>query len=161
MAENPTTRHAERIVSSITHNGTPQGARLPDTNIIRSWARCLESYGIDPAGDHHTQVIEHGHLLEHQDRLSSILDIAREEMHNLYQQISGSGFAIILTDEEGVIIDCVCDPTLTKHFSRAGLWLGAIWNEQNEGTNGIGTCIIEKQPLTIHRNEHFSVAISA
>ena len=36
-----------------------------------------------------------------------------------------------------------------------GLWPGAIWDEENEGTNGIGTALIEQRAPTVHRNEHF------
>jgi transcriptional regulator of acetoin/glycerol metabolism len=35
------------------------------------------------------------------------------------------------------------------------LWLGADWSEAREGTNGIGTCLVERQSVTIHRDEHF------
>ncbi|MEN0109054.1 MAG: sigma-54-dependent Fis family transcriptional regulator, partial [Pseudomonas sp.] len=42
-----------------------------------------------------------------------------------------------------------------KTFERAGLWLGADWSEACEGTNGIGTCLVERQALTIHQDEHF------
>ena len=34
--------------------------------------------------------------------------------------------------------------------------LGADWSEACEGSNGIGTCLVERQPLTIHQNEHFN-----
>jgi len=30
-----------------------------------------------------------------------------------------------------------------------------VWSEAAEGTNGIGTCIAEERPITIHRSEHF------
>ena len=42
-----------------------------------------------------------------------------------------------------------------KTFDSWGLWTGAIWSEESEGTNGIGTCIIEKKALTIHKDQHF------
>ena len=34
-------------------------------------------------------------------------------------------------------------------------WLGGVWSEEVEGTNGIGTCIAEKRPVTVHRSQHF------
>lgn len=40
-------------------------------------------------------------------------------------------------------------------YSDRGLWTGAIWSEAHEGTNGIGTCIIEERALTIHKDQHF------
>jgi transcriptional regulator of acetoin/glycerol metabolism len=46
-------------------------------------------------------------------------------------------------------------PADDKIFESWGLWPGAIWSEESEGTNGIGTCIVEQRPLTIHRTQHF------
>jgi transcriptional regulator of acetoin/glycerol metabolism len=40
-------------------------------------------------------------------------------------------------------------------FEASGLWTGAVWSEKFEGTNGIGTCIFEKRPLIIDRDQHF------
>jgi len=38
---------------------------------------------------------------------------------------------------------------------KAGLYLGADWNEQYAGTCAVGTCIQEQQALTCHRVDHF------
>jgi transcriptional regulator of acetoin/glycerol metabolism len=76
-------------------------------------------------------------------------------MENLYQQIAGSGFVILLTDTKGTILSSISDPALENDFRRAGLWLGSIWGEDHEGTNGIGTCLSENRALNIHRDEHF------
>ena len=40
-------------------------------------------------------------------------------------------------------------------FYRMGLWTGAVWSEESEGTNGIGTALAEQRALTIHRDQHF------
>jgi transcriptional regulator of acetoin/glycerol metabolism len=62
---------------------------------------------------------------------------------------------VLLTDARGVILNCVTAPAERRIFERAGLWLGADWSEAREGTNGIGTCLVERQALTIHQDEHF------
>src|SRR5437588_2354238 len=36
-----------------------------------------------------------------------------------------------------------------------GVWLGGVWSEEVEGTNGIGTAIVEERPVTVHRSQHF------
>jgi AraC-like DNA-binding protein len=45
--------------------------------------------------------------------------------------------------------------TEASQFSYWGVWLGGVWSESIEGTNGIGTCIAEEQPVTVHRGQHF------
>ena len=32
---------------------------------------------------------------------------------------------------------------------------GAVWSEEHGGTNGMGTCLFERAPLIIHRDQHF------
>jgi transcriptional regulator of acetoin/glycerol metabolism len=76
-------------------------------------------------------------------------------MESLYEQIAGSGFAVILSDTQGAVLTTITDPALQREFRQAGLLLGALWDERHEGTNGIGTCLAEGCPITVHREEHF------
>lgn len=152
MQSNHFTRHA-RQVHSVAHGGAGEGGS--DPSIARSRLRCLEDYHLDPAVIEAPVVLEHGRLLESRERLHQVLQIADHEMNSLHQQLSGAGHAVLLTDARGVILNCVSAPTERRSFERAGLWLGADWSEAREGTNGIGTCLVERQALTIHQNEHF------
>jgi transcriptional regulator of acetoin/glycerol metabolism len=40
-------------------------------------------------------------------------------------------------------------------FAEWGLWLGTQWTEAAQGTNGIGTCLVEERIVTIDKNQHF------
>lgn len=62
---------------------------------------------------------------------------------------------MLLADRNGVPIDRRGEPTDDKTFHSWGLWHGSVWSEESEGTNGIGTCLVEQRPLTIHRDQHF------
>ena len=42
-------------------------------------------------------------------------------------------------------------------FRHWGVWLGGVWSEEAEGTNGIGTCLAEQRSITVHRSQHFRV----
>ncbi|AUG10155.1 sigma-54-dependent Fis family transcriptional regulator [Pseudomonas sp. S09G 359] len=143
-------RHAQQVLT-VARGRDPSS----DPSIARSWLRCLEDYHLDPAQTIAPTVLEHGRLLESRERLQQVLSIAGNEMNSLHQQLSGAGHAVLLTDARGVILNCVTAPSERKIFERAGLWLGADWSEASEGTNGIGTCLVERQSLTIHRDEHF------
>lgn len=143
-------RHARQVID-VTR-GRPQGC---DPSIVRSWQRCLEDYQLDPAQTVAPTVLEQGRILEGRERLQQVLKIAGHEMNSLHQQLSGAGHAVLLTDARGVILNCVTAPSERKVFEQAGLWLGADWSEAREGTNGIGTCLVERQALTIHQDEHF------
>lgn len=153
LLEEISSRHIQRVIS-VAHNKVP--AANPEPKIIRSWERCLESYGLDPASNREPFVVERAELTNHRDRLIDALgEVTKAEMEQLYQRIAGSGYSVILTNSEGVILNYIGDPTLSDHFQRAGLLPGAIWSEHQEGTNGIGTCLYEQTPVTIYRDEHF------
>lgn len=124
-------------------------------HVVRSWQRCIHEYGIAPDGKRDTPVLNAHAVRERQQAFGDLLNVARAEMENLYEQISGSGYAVILSDAESIIIGAIVDPTLTREFRDAGLRTGAIWSELYEGTNGLGTCLMEGRPVTIYRGEHF------
>ncbi len=154
MHDNHLSRHAQQVLT-VTQGKPHLNGPGADPSIARSWLRCLEDYHLDPALAMAPTVLEHGRVLESRERLQQVLQIAGNEMSSLHQQLSGAGHAVLLTDARGVILNCVTAPAERKIFERAGLWLGADWSEACEGTNGIGTCLVERQALTIHQDEHF------
>ncbi|CAI8843345.1 sigma-54-dependent Fis family transcriptional regulator [Pseudomonas sp. IT-P176] len=154
MHSNHLSRHAQQVLT-VTQGKNQLHGPGSDPSIARSWLRCLEDYHLDPALAIAPTVLEHGRVLESRERLQQVLQIAGGEMNSLHQQLSGAGHAVLLTDARGVILNCVTASTERKIFERAGLWLGADWSEACEGTNGIGTCLVERQALTIHQDEHF------
>ncbi|TCO80974.1 transcriptional regulator of acetoin/glycerol metabolism [Plasticicumulans lactativorans] len=154
MAERAAAQHAARVLAMA--RGSSAGVRDElDATVTRSWSRCLGDYGLDPVMRRDPLVLERAQFEDHRERVRDMLEIAQVEMDNLHQQIASSGSAIILTDAEGVILNCVTSPGMSRLFRRAGLWQGAHWDEEHEGTNGIGTCVIERRPVAIHRAEHF------
>jgi len=120
-----------------------------------SWRRCLTQFNLDPARDYQPTVMDPDHLKDLQAENADLVQIARAEMDSLYEQICGSGYALLLADTSGVILCEKVDPTLRKMFVKAGLIVGAQWSERCQGTNGIGTCAAEARPITIHQADHF------
>ncbi|MGA4632352.1 sigma-54-dependent Fis family transcriptional regulator [Pseudomonas solani] len=147
-------RHARQVLT-VAQGKAQSSGPAADPSIARSWLRCLEDYHLDPALPMAPTVLEHARMLECREGMQQVLEIASGEMSSLYHQLSGAGHAVLLTDARGVILNCVTAGAERQAFERAGLWLGADWSEAREGTNGIGTCVIERQALTIHQDEHF------
>ncbi len=144
--------HASRIIHTVQSGLKPAGI---EPHVTRSWHRCIKEYGLEPQGRRQIAVRDPLAVRELQQRMGELLRVARAEMESLYEQISGSGFAVILADAQGTLLNTITDPTLQREFRQAGLWLGALWDERHEGTNGIGTCIAEGASVTVHREEHF------
>jgi transcriptional regulator of acetoin/glycerol metabolism len=150
--DNIATSHASRILHVVQGGFQPAGI---EPHVTRSWHRCLREYGIEPSAPRQIAVLNPGSLKETQQRMGELLPIARAEMESLYEQIAGSGFAVILSDTQGAVLSTISDPALQREFRQAGLSLGALWDERHEGTNGIGTCLAEGNSVTVHRQEHF------
>src|SRR6202789_1836886 len=148
---NLATSHASRILHVVQNGLQPAGI---EPHVMRSWYRCLREYRIEPSAPRQNSVLNSQSLKELQQRMGELLPVARAEMESLYEQIAGSGFAVILSDTQGVVLTTITDPRLQREFGQAGLTLGAIWDERHEGTNGIGTCLAEGCPVTVHREEH-------
>src|SRR5277367_4308837 len=149
---NLATSHASRILHVVQNGLQPAGI---EPHVTRSWYRCLREYGIEPSAPRQNSVLNSQSLRELQESLGQLLPVARAEMESLYEQIAGSGFAVILADTQGAVLSTITDPALQPEFRKAGLSLGALWDERHEGTNGIGTCLAESGPVTVHREEHF------
>jgi len=147
--------HIRRVRAEVANNAEDNRGTGYKNPVIQSWIRCMNEYGLDPGEQSEFILVEHTQLQERQERLSTLLEVANLEIANVYQQLAGSGYAIMLADCEGVILNYFGDPRYAHATSRTGLTEGAIWNERHQGTNGIGTCLHEKKPIIIHREEHY------
>jgi len=123
--------------------------------ITQSWIRCLNEYKLDPGACNDPEVVSPAELQARQEGLADLQAVAKVEMANLYQQLAGSGYAIMLTDRDGVLLNYFGDPAFTHAASKTGLMPGALWSERAQGTNGMGTCLFERRPLTVHQDEHY------
>ena len=140
-----------RHVYSVVHSGTPPEAIGVTGRVARSWIRCANDYGLDPAGQGGLQQVSLGELADRQAQLDELFAFARPEMVHLSQQITPSGYVIALTDSDGVMLSSFGDQNLT----RSRLVPGSVWSERAQGTNAMGTCLAERVPVVIDHEEHF------
>ncbi|ALN74636.1 sigma-54-dependent Fis family transcriptional regulator [Aureimonas sp. AU20] len=134
------------------------GARSDrDPAVHRSWLRCVETYRLDPARAVEAYILPDTRLREHRQRSEGLIRTARSGLEALYRQMAGHGYVLLLSDEAGVTVDFVGDPTLNNRLRSAGLYLGSEWSEPRAGTCAVGSCIATGEPLTIHQDDHFDV----
>ena len=60
----------------------------------------------------------------------------------------------MLCDNSGVAVAHRGEQIRAREFQYWGTWLGGVWSEEVEGTNGIGTCIIDERPVTGEVKDH-------
>jgi transcriptional regulator of acetoin/glycerol metabolism len=124
-------------------------------SVLESWRRCLLNYNLDPEKPGETIILSRRELAEHQQPHGQLLKVARPILERLYGRIEETEYCVLFTDGKGVAIDYLGQPSLEAELKRAGLYLGSVWAEELEGTNGVGTCLTVKEAITVHRTEHF------
>ncbi len=150
-------RHIENVLQ-VVRNGSPNAGLDANTDLIhRSWRRCVNEHELDPAQLPDVRIETSSRLRECRQQHEEHLHVARAGMEQLYKHVSSLGYVLLLTDAEGITLDYIGNDTWDTPLRRAGLSLGANWNEVHAGTNGIGTCIAERATLTCHRDDHFYI----
>ncbi|MBE3639598.1 GAF domain-containing protein [Mangrovicoccus algicola] len=141
--------HADQVMASVT-----SGQAAARSRIAASWQRCFARHRLDPAA-RCAPVIHAGRLSDRRDALERLLRVAAPPLEDLHRMIAHSGRAIFLTDSDGLVLAGCLRSADAEDFARAGLCAGTDWSEAAQGTNGIGTCLAEEKPLTVHRDQHY------
>lgn len=154
MPESSVSRHVDRILTRVTGNRENHHSQV-EAPIATSWERSLQHYGIDPSKASPVQVLTAAELREYTQPIERFLRIAKSGVQRLHRQVCDLGYATLLCDGNGVTVDWRGDERHTREWRDAGLYLGSVWSEQQEGTCGVGTALIEQLPITVHKREHF------
>ena len=145
----PRSDHAALVFSSLASAGA-----VPE-RIAASWRRCVLDHGLDPAAEMPPQVLTGLELRCARSELGRLLAVADAALDRLHALVSPLGYAVLMTDAQGTVVArrvAGRDEPSCRHWR---LWTGAVWSETLEGTNGVGTCLAEGRPVTVHRGEHF------
>ncbi|PKO87991.1 MAG: sigma-54-dependent Fis family transcriptional regulator [Betaproteobacteria bacterium HGW-Betaproteobacteria-12] len=131
----------------------PEG--LIDPMILRSWERCrrfgLNEFHAIPG----VESLDRVALKTEQNRNRYLLLQLRPIMEHVYEQIRESGSMVVLADANGLLLETVGDPDFVDRADRIALSAGASWDENQRGTNAIGTALSEERPVEVLGGEHF------
>jgi transcriptional regulator of acetoin/glycerol metabolism len=141
--------HAARVEAAIASGQAARSA------LVASWRRSSRLHHLDPSGRSAPLRLSEAELRQARERIAPLLAAAQGAMDRLFQAVGASGCCVLLADGEGVPVDRRGRLADDATFQSWGLWTGALWSEEYEGTNGIGTCVVEQRPLTIDRDQHF------
>ena len=123
--------------------------------VQRSWHRSANTYKLDPDAVQPPHVLSLDELRPLRERAARFIESAQAELDHLYTLIRPLKYVVLLADSNGVVIDHRGEQTEDTRYRYWGSWLGGVWDESIEGANGIGTCIVERRPVTIHKGQHF------
>lgn len=143
-------RHGKLIRETVfSKSGAAKSA------VAASWSRSFLVHGLDPETIHHVELADDICCRQALERLGPLAAIADTAITRLFSAVGDSGCCVVLTDASGLIVARRGKAGDDMSFKQWGLWTGTDWSEATEGTNGIGTCLIEQRPLTIDRAQHF------
>lgn len=141
--------HADRIHAAISSDEAARSA------LVASWRRSVSLHHLEPGQRRPPRRLTDGELRLARQRLEPLIRAAQASLDRLYLAVGGVGCCVLLADSKGVPVERRGAASDDTTFESWGLWPGTVWSEQSEGTNGIGTCLVEQRTLTIHGEEHF------
>ncbi len=128
-------------------------AGLPQT-ILRSWQRCRR-LGLPEERTPAIEPVPEARLRQMRERNERLWRSARAELELLAADADASGSIVILTDDQGWILDATGHAQFLDKAGRVALRPGTCWNESEVGTNAIGTAIVERRPVEVRGSEHY------
>ena len=148
---NAPAQHAEDVYSVAQGNTPPIGIEL----VSASWRRSATEHRLDPLNSEAPRILLPHEVKGFREPLDELIFSAQDEIDRLYRVVREAGYTVLFCDTAGVAVEHRGDNADASRFRYWGTWLGGMWSEAIEGTNGIGTCIAEERPITVHRGQHF------
>ncbi|WP_417770776.1 sigma-54-dependent Fis family transcriptional regulator [Stappia sp.] len=131
-----------------------------DDDVLASWRRCLNEHRLDPARRAGPRILTQRELRQHRQDSEELLGMARHGMEDLFRRVNAMGYVLLLANARGVTVDTIGDADLDRDLRHAGLIAGSEWHESNAGTNGVGACLASGRAITVHRTDHFDMALT-
>ncbi|MCB8882265.1 sigma-54-dependent Fis family transcriptional regulator [Acidisoma cellulosilytica] len=142
-------KHIQRVRTAVASDEATR------SSVVASWRRCTYNYGLDPSGKVPRRLLSGGELKASTERLEPMLFAATATLDRLQSIVVGMSCCILLAGLDGVPAHWRGRDADIDDLRQLGLWPGVDWSEQHEGTNGIGTCLVEKREMAIQREDHF------
>lgn len=135
---------------------TQEATSIEHTEVIKnSWDRC-RNFGLNHSSEPKLQRLNKGDLNDMIGEHQFLAETTGNEVLPYYENIlSNSQCLILLTDNQGQLINSWGDRRFIAPQRKAFFEQGVDWNEQVGGTNAIGTALATGQPVQVQRDEHF------
>lgn len=143
------TQHAQRVRDAVAAGDAARSV------LIASWQRSLELHGLDPASTAQVQVHTGAEIAARGAALGDILFAADARLDGFWAGLRGTRACLAISDADGIVLRLIAPDADRQELRDNGLRLGSDWNEAQLGTNGIGTCLADRQARFIHLDQHF------
>lgn len=128
---------------------TVQGVR---PEILMSWYRCREQYGVDPRLDRAPAAAELGaHAMEHDVVFAELGGLAASAAG----EVGGLDGLVTVADADGRILASWGSRRIRRLGADSNLAPWYTWSEWASGTNGMGTALESQGPVMVRGPEHW------
>ncbi|WP_152401712.1 EAL domain-containing protein [Paenibacillus cellulositrophicus] len=123
--------------------------------ISESKKRC-EKLGIDPQGiPSFTNFLSESDLNLKRAEYEEILSVIDFFVHKLLELMKGLPLLILITDENGCILEMAGDEAIKTVIQQSGIKVGLVFNEHEAGTNSINLVLDHREPIQLVGDEHY------
>ena len=125
-----------------------QGVR---PEILMSWYRCREEYGVDPCLDRAPAAAEaRPHSIEHDVVFAELGGVAASAADEV-----GGDCLLTVTDPDGRVLASYGSQRVRRLAADSNLAPWYTWSERASGTNGMGTALESHSPVIVAGPEHW------
>jgi len=118
-----------------------------------SWQRCVDRYQLDTDARLQVNSLTQRELKEHWEPFGEIQSLLMEEVYQVAEPLQAAGFGISFADMAGIVLHYQADDRSGNYHREERA--GTLWTEGLTGTNGVGTCVIERRPVSVFKRQHF------
>lgn len=123
--------------------------------VIESKKRCIE-LGMDPNELRIPKEIMSEFKLENKkEAYEEILDVVKFFSKKIIKSLDGTPILIVISDENGYLLDMVGDETIKSTMTQLGIRQGVLFCENNLGTNVVSLTLKQNHPIQLVGTNHF------
>ena len=142
-------------MNPVSLRGPTAPSRMEGGDIVRLSHERSRGFGLSATMHPDYGVLGKPDLTTKREQNRALCTHALPVMETLYGQIANTHSMVALTDSEGLILHSLGDDDFLARADRVALRPGALWSEQQQGTNAIGTAIAECSPTMILGEQHY------
>jgi transcriptional regulator of acetoin/glycerol metabolism len=152
MAGSAPSNHVARVLSAAN----PSADFDPESLIAVSWRRCLIDHKLDPARHGPPQTLTESEVKRIAQPIEELIRVAIPELEDLAHVLRDAGYCVNFADASAtMLISRLPSGSYGTVFRDLKVYTGSNFAESCEGTNGVGTALVEQRPILVRREEHF------
>ncbi|MBU4278277.1 MAG: sigma-54-dependent Fis family transcriptional regulator [Proteobacteria bacterium] len=125
------------------------------SDVADSWQRCYRR-GLRPNAPKGSFKLSSAQLARIRAANADFIEAALPFMRFLQSAVRGTGFILVLTNADGVLLDVFGDEDILRMARDNNYVAGSSRAEEEVGTNSIGLCLVEKKPMQVTGPEHYN-----